>query len=70
MPCSCAMMSPSDISLEEEEGANVDGANRDAAERDGGKAESICRDLNCASLCLIVAAFMAYMTKKWVEKGK
>ena len=27
MHCSCTMMSPSDISLVEEEGANVEGAN-------------------------------------------
>ena len=41
MRCSCAMMSPSDTSLEEEEGADVDGANRDGAEWEGGAAESI-----------------------------
>ena len=65
MYCSCAMMSPSDTSLEEEEGADVDGA-----EREGGAAESICRDLNCASLRLTIAASMAHLTEKWVEEGK
>ena len=60
MCCSCAMMSPSDTSLEEEEGADVDGADRDGAEREGGAAESVCRDLNCASLRLTVAASMAH----------
>ena len=54
MCCSCAMMSPSDTSLEEEEGADVDGADRDEAKRVGA-AESVCRDLNYASLRLTVA---------------
>ena len=70
MRCSCAMMSPSDISLEEEEGADVDGADRDGAEREGGAAESVCRDLNCTSLRLMVAVSMAHMTKKWTKEGK
>ena len=70
MPCSCAMMSPSDTSLEEYEGADVDGANRDEAEQEGGAAKSVCCDLNCTSLRLTVAASMAHMTKKWVEEGK
>ena len=48
----------------------MDGANRDGAEREGGATESICRDLNCASLRLMVAASMAHMTEKWVEEGK
>ena len=34
-------MSPSDTSLEEEEGADMDGADRDGAEWEGGAAESI-----------------------------
>ena len=59
------MMSPSDISLVEEEGADVDGADQDGAEREGGVAESDCHDLNCISLCLTVAASMAHMTEKW-----
>ena len=63
-------MSPSDTSLKEEEEADMDGANRDGAEREGKATEFICRDLNCASLCLTVAASMAHMTKKWVEEGK
>ena len=70
MRCSCAMMSPSDISLEEEEGAGVDGVDRDEVELEGGAAKSICRGLNCASLRLTVAASMSHMTEKWVEKGK
>ena len=70
MRCSCAMMSPSDTSLEEEEGANVDGADRDGAKREGGAAESVYRDLNCASLRLTIAVSMAHMTEKWVEEGK
>ena len=59
------MMSLSDTSLEEEEGADVDGV-----EREGGAAESDCRDLNCASLHLTIVASMAHMTEKWVEEGK
>ena len=35
MRYSCAMISPSDTSLEEEEGADVDGADRDEAEQEG-----------------------------------
>ena len=58
------MMSPSDTSLIEEEGADVDGANRDGVEREGGAAESDCRDLNCASLRLTVVMSVAHMTEK------
>ena len=65
MHCSYAMMSPSDTSLEEEEGADVDGA-----KREGGVVEFVCYDLNCASLRLMVAASMAHMTEKWVKEGK
>ena len=64
------MMSLSDTSLVEEEGADVDGVEQDRAEREGGAAESDCHDVNCASLCLTVAASMAHMTKKWSKKGK
>ena len=64
MRCSYAMMSPSDTSLEEEEGADVDGADRDEVEWEGGATKSDCRDLNYASLCLMVAASMALMTEK------
>ena len=67
---SCTMMSPSDTSLEEEEGADVDGVDQDGVEWKGGAAESVCRDLNCTSLHLIVAASMAHMTEKWLEEGK
>ena len=64
------MMSPSDTSLEEEEGADVDGADRDGAEREGRATKSIYRDLKCTSLRLMVATSMAHMTEKWVEEGK
>ena len=70
MRCSCAMMSPSDTSLVEEEGENMDGVERDGAEREGGAVESICGDLNYASLLLMVAASMAHMIEKWAEEGK
>ena len=46
---SCAMISPKDISLEEEEGADVGRAEWDGVEQEGG-VESYCCDLNCASL--------------------
>ena len=52
-------MSPSDTSLEEEEGVDMDGA-----EWEGGTAKSVCRDLNCALIRLTVAASMAHMTEK------
>ena len=64
------MMSLSDTSLIEEEGADVDGANRERVEREGGAAESDCRDLNCASLHLMVAVSVAHMTEKWLKEGK
>ena len=48
------MRSLSDTSLEKEEGADVDRADRDEAKRVGA-AESVCRDLNYASLRLTVA---------------
>ena len=48
------MTSLSDTSLEKEEGADVDRADRDEAKRVGA-AESVCRDLNYASLRLTVA---------------
>ena len=70
MRYSCAMMSPSDTLLVEEEGVDVDGVDRDGAEREGGVVESDCHDLNCASLRLTVAASMAHMTGKWSERGK
>ena len=48
-----------------EEGADVDGA-----EREGGSAESDCLDRNCVSLRFTVAASMAHMKVKWLDKGK
>ena len=45
----------------------MDGAERDGAEQ---ATESDCRDLNCASLRLTVAASMAHMTEKSSEEGK
>ena len=69
MYCSCTMMSPSDTSLEEEEGADVDGAKRDGARQEGG-VESGCRDLNYASLRFTVVASMAHMKMKWSDTGK
>ena len=50
MHYSCVMMSPNVTSPVEEEGVE-----RDKAKREGGAAESDCRDLNCASLRLMVA---------------
>ena len=70
MRCNCAMMSPSDTSLEEEEGVDMDGADRDEAEQEGGATKSVCHDLNYASLRLTIAASMAHMTEKLVEEGK
>ena len=51
-------MFPSDTSLVEEEGADMNRADRDGAGRVGA-IESVCRDLNYTSLCLTVAATMA-----------
>ena len=59
------MMSPSDTSLVEEEGADVDGANPDGAERERGATESDYHDRNYALLRLMVAVSMAHMTEKW-----
>ena len=57
-------------SLIEEEGADVDGTDRDRVEREGGVADPDCLDLNCASLCLMVAASMAQIWVKWLNTGK
>ena len=70
MRCSCAMMSPSVISPIEDEGADVDRVERDGAEREGKVAESDCLDRNCTSLRFTVAAPMAHMKVKWLDKGK
>ena len=48
------MMSLKDTSPEEE-GANADVLDWDGAEREEGVVESVCRDRNWASLCLMVA---------------
>ena len=64
------MMSLSDTSLVEEEGANVNGANRDGTKQEGGAAGPDCLDLNYASLCLMVATSMAHMKVKWSNVGK
>ena len=48
------MMSPRVISLEEEEGADVDGVERDRVEWEGGAAKFDYLDRNCASLRLTV----------------
>ena len=64
------MMSPSDTSLVEEEGADVDGVERDGAKQEGGATESDYCDLNYASLRLTVVASMAHMTEQWSEEGK
>ena len=52
------MMSSSDTSLVEEEGADMDGADRDGAEWEEGSVDS-CRDLNCTSLGFTIAVSMA-----------
>ena len=70
MRCSCAMMSPSITLPIEEEGANVDEAEQDGAEREEGAAKSDCLDQNYASLRFTVAASMAHMKVKWLDKGK
>ena len=55
MRWSCTMTSPRDISLVEEEGADVDEAEWDGAEREEGAAESNYCDLNYTSLHFMVA---------------
>ena len=66
---SCAMMSPKDILLVEEEGADVGRAERDRVGREGG-VESCCHDLNCTSLHFTVAASMAHMKVKGSDAGE
>ena len=63
-------MSLSDISLVEEEGADVDGVDRDGAKWEKGAADLDCLDLNCTSLRLTVAASMAHIKKKWLDTRK
>ena len=65
------MMSLSDTSLVEKEGAYVNGADQDGAEQKGGAANLDYLNLNRAALCLTVVASMAHMTWKGsnMEKG-
>ena len=70
MRCSCAMMSSSVTSPIKEEEADVDGAEQDGVEQEGKAAESNCLDRNCTSLRFMVAASMAHMKLKWLDKGK
>ena len=63
-------MSPRVTLPVEDEGIDGDGVERDGAEQEGGAAKSDCRDLNYASLRLMIAASMAHMTEKLVEEGK
>ena len=63
-------MSPSDTSLIEEEGADVDGADQDGAEREGGATDLDYLNLNYASLRLMVAASMAHIKEKGLNIGK
>ena len=53
-------MSSKDTLLEEEEGTDVGRAERDGVGWEGG-VESCSYDLNCASLCFMVAVSMAHM---------
>ena len=64
------MMSPSDTSLEEEEGADVDRVDRDGAKREGGATEADYCDLNCTLLRLTIMMSMAHITEKRSEEGK
>ena len=64
------MMSPSDSSLVEEEGADVDGADQDGVEREGEAADPDCLNLNYALLRLTIAVSMAHMKVKWSNAGK
>ena len=66
---SCAMMSPKDTSLEEEDEADVGWAERDGVGWEGG-VESYCFNLNCSSLCFMVAASMAHMKVKGSDAGE
>ena len=63
-------MSSSDTSLVEKEGADVDGVYRDGAEQEGKAVDPDCLNLNCASLCLMVAASMAHIKEKWSDARK
>ena len=63
------MMSPKDTSLEEEEAVDVGRVEQDRIGWEGG-VESYCRNLNCASLCFMVAASMAHMKVKGSDAGE
>ena len=62
-------MSPKDTSLIKEEGTDVGRAERDGVGREGG-VESYCCNLNCSSLCFMVAASMAHMKVKGSDAGE
>ena len=64
------MMSPSDTSLVEDKGVDMDEADQDGAEREGGAIGPDCLDLNCASLRLTVASSMEHIKVKWSDAGK
>ena len=55
------MMSLRVTSPIEEKGTDMDGADRDGTKREGGAANLDRLDQNCASLHLMVVAFMAHM---------
>ena len=63
------MLSPKNTSLKEEEGANVSQAERDGVGQEGG-VESYCNDQNYASLCFMVAVFMAHKKVKGSDAGE
>ena len=46
------------------------GVDQDGAKREGGTAESVCCDLNYASLGLMVVTYMAHMKVKCSDIGK
>ena len=64
MHISCAMMSSRVTPPEEEKGADVD-----EVEEVGGAIIPDRLERSCASLRLIIAASMSYMTWKWSETG-
>ena len=63
------MMPPKDISLVEEEGADVGRSKRDGVGQEGG-VESCYRNLNCASLRFTVATSIAHMKVKGLDMGE
>ena len=63
------MISPKDTSLVEKEGTDVGRVERDGVGWEGG-VESYCNDLNYASLCFMVAVFMAHKKVKGSDAGE